>query len=141
MQNEHSTNKPRSLRWPVTSGVVLTVAKSWPGAGHSGLATVSPCGLTIGHGYGHLLYRRGFLMRHRGIEFYLDGGTLYANDCNAKRVTFSMLPLSRLTRTVLSSHTFISLRCTKHPNGSRTWLCTPVLVIRRKNRKSTDGWR
>jgi hypothetical protein len=132
MQNVRLTPRATLYRWPVISGVVITVARSLPGAGHSGYATASPCGLVIAAGCGRLLYRRGSLMLERATKFSLNDGNLYAKRFDGQSTTFSMLPLSRHILTVIRSLTFISLRYSRLPNGSRTWLCTPVLVIKRK---------
>jgi len=132
MQNVYSMPKPKSFAWPVIAGHVITVAKSWHGDGHRGLVTGSPCGLIRNRGFGPSPYRPGFWTQKLATKFYLDGGIIYAVNCNAVTLAFATLPLSRRIRTAQTSHTFISLRSPQRLGGSRIWLCTLVLGIKLK---------
>ena len=132
MQSVSSTRTAKSFKWPVINGYAITVARSWRGAGRSALVTVSPCGLTKNPGSGRSLYRRGFMTRERATKFFLADGTGYAKGCNGQIHIFAMPPLSKLIRIASLSLTFTSLRSTLHQDGSRMWLCTPVLAIKRR---------
>jgi len=133
MQNARLTQKDKSFTWPVIAGHVITVAKCWHGDGHRGLLTGSPCGLIQNRGFGPSPFRRGFWTRKLATKFSLIGGIASAVNCNGAAVTFAMLPLSRRIHTARSFHTFISLRSSRLRDGSRTWLCTVALVIRRRS--------
>jgi len=133
MQNEHSTQKPKWFAWPVIAGHVITAAKSLPGAGHNALLTVSPCGLIRNRGSGPSPYRPGFWMQKLATKFYLRDGTASGVNSNMAVENFAMLPLSRRIHDAVSSRTFISLHSRQHPAGSRIWLCTQALVIKRKS--------
>jgi len=135
MQNAHSTPKVKSFTWPAIAGHVITVVKSWHGGGHRGLLTGSPCGLIRNRGFGPSPFRRGFWTRKLATKFCLTGGIVSAVNCNGAAVTFAMLPSLRRIPTAHSSLTFISLHSPRHLAGSRTWLCTLALVIRRRSSK------
>jgi len=132
MQNERSTQKPKSFAWPVIAGHAITVAKSSPGDGHNGYATVSPFGLIRTRGSGLSPYRAGFQMQKLATRFCRVGGMLSAVNCNGDTLNFRMLPLLRHIHDVTSFPIFISLRSHRLHEGSKTWLCTQALVIKRK---------
>jgi len=135
MQSVLSTLKRKSFAWPVIAGHAITAAKSWHGGGHRGLLTASPCGLIQNRGFGPSPYRPGFWTQKLATRFSLIGGIVSAVNCNGATVTFAMLPSLRRIPTARSSHTFISLHSPRHLAGSRTWLCTVALVIRRRSSK------
>lgn len=133
MLNERSIHKARSFNWPAINGYAITVLKCWHGGGRSAFATVSPWGLVRNHGSGRSLYRRGFRTPLQAFEFSLVDGTIYVKHLCGKTHRFYTQLSSRAIRIALTSHTFISLRSARLHDGSRTWLCTPVLVIRRRS--------
>lgn len=132
MQSVLSTPTAKSFRWPVIVGLALTVGKSWLGDTPRIFGTVSPCGLTTGLGSGRSPFRPGYRMLQRAILFYPRDGTIYVKRYRDGRTASITLLSLRHTHIVASFRTCIALSCNKLPLGSRTWLITPVLAIRRK---------
>jgi len=135
MQNVLSTNKARLSAWRVIAGHVITVARSSLGAGRRRFVTVSPCGLIRNPGFGRSPYRAGFLHARRATRFSLLAGTIYVKHYSGRSLTLPMLPLWRASLNATSCLTFILLPFNQPQDGSRTWLCTQVLVIKRTSRR------